>query len=228
MVDSPRAARAARASRFPADCLGATAAIERIGSTRFGAAWRPYCPLCLERAGRQRAGKGWSGATRYGLALVAAGPIAVTAWTMVSSHAKLAGERYLTARLTFALLAAACAALLAVYGLAGIARRRGWFHRHPPADAATVDAWQGVIEMLAGAIIEGRIHAHALTLDGERTAIGADTLPHPVLLEALGGADSNAAWAAVAKVLRLRNAPSGELVLDRADIERLCAACESG
>ena len=217
-----------RTSRFPADCLGAAAAIERIGSARFGAAWRPFCPLCLERARRGGPGKGRSWATRYGLALVAAGPIAVTAWTMVSSQAKLAGERYLTARLTFALLAAACAALLAAYGLAGIARRRGWFHRHPPADAATADAWRDVIEMLADAVIEGRVLAHALTLDGERTPLGADSLPRPTLLAALGGADANTAWAAVAKALRLRNAPSGELVLDRADIERLCAACESG
>ncbi len=217
-----------RASRFPADCLSAAAAVERIGSARFGAAWRPFCPLCLERAQRDKSGTGRTWATRYGLALAAATPIAITAWTMVSSQAKLAGERYLTARLTFAMLAAACAALLAVYGLAGIARKRGWFHRHPPADAATADAWQAVIGTLADAISEDRLRAHALTLDGERTAIGADTLPRPVLLAALAGSDSNAAWAAVAKALRLRNAPSGELVLDRTGIERLCAACESG
>lgn len=217
-----------RASRFPPDCLGAAAAIDRVGVARHGAAWRPFCPLCLERVTRGQAGSGRRWVTRYGLALAAAPPIAVTAWTLVSSQAKLADERYLTARLTVALLLAACAALMAVYGLAGIGRRRGWFHRHSPVDAETAGRWRAAVDVIADAVADGRVRAYALSLDGERTEIDAGVLTRPALVDALGGADSNIAWTAVARTLDLRNAPSGELVLERAGIERLCAACESG
>ena len=215
-----------RTSRFPADCLSAAVAVDCLGSARYGATWRTFCPLCLERAERRGVGVGGAWTSRYGFALVAAPPLAGAAWTMVSSHAKLAGERYLTARLTVALLLAACAALSAAYGLAGIARRRGWFHRHPPADGETAERWRATVDQIADAVESGRLQAYALSLDGKRTAIGRDGLPRPTLVDALAGADANASWAAVAKALRLRNAPSGAVVLGRAGIDRLCAACE--
>lgn len=198
-----------------------TEALDTLGARRYGEDWPPFCRICFEKAQPAAARKGvLRHGVKYTFGILLAVPLAAIGGTMVSSFAKIADERYITARLTFSVLALACALLIAAYGLAGIARRHGWFHRHPAAEEAQLGMWRSVTADLESRLRTGTLRGYALTLDGALHAIPPNALTPEVIHTAVCGADRNALWAALRKRLGLRNAPSGAFVLDRGDVAR--------
>lgn len=68
----------------------------------------------------------------------------------------------------------------------------------------------------------------ALSMDGELHRVSKELLDPRTIRRAICGDDENAVWAVLRARLKLRNAPSGEFVVARADIGRLTEPLPSG
>lgn len=204
---------------FPPGVLSLPAAVDAIGLHRFGADWRPFCALCLHRAAPIADGAART-ALRYVVALVVA-PLPVVPLPIIAGLA-VGQDRYLTARMSFGVLAVACTVILLAYGIAGIARQRGWFHGHARPDEPTVERWRAALDELEGLIARRRVVAFALTLDGDLRPLAPDRFDPARLAAILRNHDRNAAWATLRSHLNLRNAPSGDVVVDAAQVATAC------
>ena len=212
-------------SRFPKSCMPAREALDFIGHIRFGANWTAFCPVCFGRA----SANGIDATARrekskYFLSAVIGPGLIVSSSVFCYVMIEFVLIQYVPALVAFYLLALACAILLAVYGIVGLVRRHGLFHRHPIPDDATLTAWRAIVEELERLVCDGSLRVFALTMDGELHRISESLLDPQIVHRGVCGDDSNAVWTAFRKRLGLRNAPSGEFVVARDDLSLMTEA----
>lgn len=214
--------------RLPENCISVADALNRLGTRRFGDAWRPYCPVCLNRAEPDGDGKLGHFPYRHLVALSMAPPLIVLGWLALFDTGGITDDRYLTSRISFFLLAVISALLSALYGGSGIARRKGWFHSHPPPSDPVIRIWMETVKDLQIRLQKGLIRAQALTIDGELYVIDPAALPDGTIQRCIDERSPEKSWRSLLRHLRLKNAPTGRLVLNRADVEQVLETSETG